>query len=43
VIYALGTLTTGLSLLVIGTCLAGVLHLQRRRARKGSDTGKGLV
>lgn len=43
VIYALGTLTTALSLLVIGTCLAGVLYLQARQARKGSDAGKGMV
>ena len=34
-IYALGTLTTALSALVIGTALAAVLALQRRRARRG--------
>lgn len=43
VIYALGTLTTALSLLVIGLSLAAVLLLQRRRARAGSDAGKGMV
>ena len=43
VIYALGTLTTGLSFLVIGTSLTAVLILRRRQARRGSDAGKGLV
>jgi putative spermidine/putrescine transport system permease protein len=42
VIYALGTLTTGLSALVIALCLATVLLLQRRRAALGSDAGKGV-
>ena len=43
VIYALGTLTTALSLLVIGVSLGAVLILQRRRAKAGSDAGKGMV
>lgn len=34
-IYALGTLTTGVSLLVIATTLGIVLWLQRRRGRRG--------
>lgn len=34
VIYALGTLTTGFSFLVIGTSLAVMLLVQRRRARR---------
>lgn len=42
-IYALGTLTTGVSFLVIGTALVGVLWIQNRRARQGSDAGKGMV
>jgi putative spermidine/putrescine transport system permease protein len=42
VIYALGTLTTGLSVAVIAICLATALVLQRRRARLGSDAGKGV-
>jgi len=42
VIYALGTLTTGLSVAVITICLITVLVLQRRRARLGSDAGKGV-
>ncbi len=42
-IYALGTLTTGVSFAVIFTALAVVLWLQRRRARRGSDAGKGMV
>ncbi len=43
VLYALGTLTTVFSLAVIGTCLGFVLLAQRRRARAGSDAGKGMV
>ncbi len=34
-IYALGTLTTGMSLAVIATALGASLYLQRRRARRG--------
>lgn len=43
VLYALGTLTTLFSLLVIGLFLGIVLWTGRRRARAGSDAGKGLV
>ena len=43
VLYALGTLTTVFSLAIIGICLGFVLLAQRRRARAGSDAGKGLV
>jgi putative spermidine/putrescine transport system permease protein len=43
VIYALGTLTTAVSLLVIGTALAAIALLRRRQARYGSDAGEGLV
>ncbi|MBO0736386.1 MAG: ABC transporter permease [Alphaproteobacteria bacterium] len=42
VIYALGAATTGLSLAVIGTCLAAVLWARRRRARYGSDAGRAV-
>jgi putative spermidine/putrescine transport system permease protein len=42
VLYALGTITTGFSFLVIFLALAVVLIVQRRRARLGSDAGKGL-
>ena len=42
-IYAMGTLTTAVSFAVILGSLAVVLILQRRRARHGSDAGKGLV
>jgi putative spermidine/putrescine transport system permease protein len=42
VIYALGTLTTALSFAVISICLITVLLLQWRRARHGSDAGKGV-
>jgi putative spermidine/putrescine transport system permease protein len=42
VIYALGTLTTALSFSVITICVVAVLVIQRRRARHGSDAGKGV-
>jgi putative spermidine/putrescine transport system permease protein len=31
-LYALGTVTTAVSFLIIGTCLGGIVHIQRRRA-----------
>ncbi|MEO1016890.1 MAG: ABC transporter permease [Pseudomonadota bacterium] len=43
VIYALGTVTTGLSFLIIGTALTTVLVLRRRQARKGTDAGQGMI
>ncbi len=43
VIYALGTLTTALSLVVIGTSLSVLWWLRSRQAKKGSDAGKGTV
>lgn len=42
VIYALGTLTTVFSLIVIGVFLLTVWGMARRRARLGSDAGKGI-
>lgn len=42
VIFALGTLTTGFSFVVIGTFLLSVWVMNRRRARHGSDAGKGV-
>ena len=39
VIYALGAMTTGLSLLVIGISVMAVLLVRWRRARLGSDAG----
>jgi putative spermidine/putrescine transport system permease protein len=42
VIYALGAMTTGLSLAVIGAVLAMVWLVGRRRARSGSDHGKAV-
>lgn len=42
VIYALGTMTTGMSLLVIGASLLAVIVVRRRRARQGSDAGLGV-
>jgi putative spermidine/putrescine transport system permease protein len=42
VIYALGTMTTGLSLAVIGVALATLSLARRRRARRGTDAGKAV-
>jgi putative spermidine/putrescine transport system permease protein len=41
-IYALGTVTTGVSFIVIGLCLGIILLLQRRQKKFGSDAGKGV-
>ncbi|PJI86460.1 putative spermidine/putrescine transport system permease protein [Yoonia maricola] len=43
VLYALGTLTTVFSLIIIGVFLCVVLITNRRRAQQGSDAGKGDV
>ncbi|RLQ87611.1 ABC transporter permease [Notoacmeibacter ruber] len=43
VIFALGTLTTGFSLVIIAAFLVAVLIMNRRRARLGSDAGEGMV
>lgn len=43
VLYALGTLTTVFSLAIIGLFLCLALWSARRKARAGSDAGKGLV
>jgi putative spermidine/putrescine transport system permease protein len=42
VIYALGTMTTGLSLAMIGAAFAVVAIVRKRRARRGSDAGRGV-
>jgi putative spermidine/putrescine transport system permease protein len=42
-IYALGTLTSAVSFLVIFCALIVILVLQARQRRHGSDAGKGLV
>lgn len=42
VIYALGTMTTGLSFVVIGAAFAAVAIVRKRRARRGSDAGKAV-
>jgi putative spermidine/putrescine transport system permease protein len=41
VLYALGTLTTVFSLMIIGAFLCVALIANKRRARQGSDAGKG--
>lgn len=43
VIYALGTLTTALSFIVIGTAIAAAGVLRARQLRKGNDAGRGMV
>ena len=43
VLYALGTLTTAFSLLIIALFLGVARISARRRARAGSDAGKGMV
>ncbi|MEO1551455.1 MAG: ABC transporter permease [Pseudomonadota bacterium] len=43
VLYALGTLTTVFSLVIIAVFFWGARLMQRRRARLGSDAGKGMV
>jgi len=42
-IYALGTVTTGVSFVVIFAALGMIQLLRRRQARHGSDAGKGLA
>jgi hypothetical protein len=42
VIYALGAMTTALSLLVIGVRPLGVIAMGRQRERFGSDTRKAV-
>ncbi len=43
VIYALGSLTTIFSFLVIGSFLVIALIAQKRRAKRASDAGKGMM
>ncbi|MGJ4883457.1 MULTISPECIES: ABC transporter permease [unclassified Bradyrhizobium] len=42
-IYALGTLTSAVSFVVIFAALSVILMLQARQRRQGSDAGKGMV
>ena len=42
VIYALGAMTTGLSLAVIATALVVLAAVRRKRSRHGSDVGKAV-
>jgi putative spermidine/putrescine transport system permease protein len=43
VLYALGTVTTAVSLLIIGVSLTLITLSQRRRLRHGTDAGAGMV
>ena len=42
-LYALGTVTTAVSFLVIGISFAAILLSQRKRGKLGSDAGKGML
>ncbi|MEC7574046.1 MAG: ABC transporter permease [Pseudomonadota bacterium] len=42
-LYALGTLTTAVSFLIIGISFSIIAALERRRRRHGSDAGEGMV
>ncbi len=42
-LYALGTLTTAVSFLMIGISFSAIALLERRRRRRGSDAGQGMV
>lgn len=42
-LYALGTVTTAISFLVILISFSAIALVQRRRTRHGSDAGKGMV
>jgi putative spermidine/putrescine transport system permease protein len=41
-IYALGTMISAISFVVIGLALSTIIILQKRRSRLGSDAGKGV-
>jgi putative spermidine/putrescine transport system permease protein len=41
-IYALGTVTTAVSFVVISLCLGLILRLQKRQKQFGSDAGRGV-
>ena len=43
VLYALGTVTTAVSFLIIALSLAAITFMQKRRLRHGSDAGSGMV
>ena len=43
VLYALGTLTTAFSFVIVGGFISLALWSNRRRARQASDAGKGMV
>jgi len=42
-LYALGTLTTAVSFLIIGISFSTIAFLERRRRGHGSDAGQGMV
>ena len=41
-IYALGTMISAISFVVIGVALSLIIILQKRRSRLGTDAGKGV-
>ncbi len=42
-LYALGTLTTAVSFLIIGISFSAIAMIERRRRQHGSDAGQGMV
>lgn len=42
-LYALGTMTTAISFTIILVAFTGTVLVQRRRSRRGSDAGKGMM
>lgn len=43
VLYALGTVTTGVSFAIIALCLGVITLMQRRTRARGSDAGSGMI
>lgn len=42
-LYALGSLTTGVSFLIIGLSFSAIVYLQKKRNRHGDDSGEGMI
>ncbi|MBO21138.1 MAG: ABC transporter permease [Rhodospirillaceae bacterium] len=42
-LYALGSLTTGVSFLIIGLSISAIMYIQKKRGRHGDDSGQGMI
>ncbi len=42
-LYALGSLTTGVSFLIIGLSFSAIVYMQKKRNRHGDDSGQGMI